>query len=231
MNLPADAKPQSETVRPGIGFFAVLAGLAVAGTTSLLFVLQAAWADASSLRARNTVISWREGTGSKVTDERWQHTLSQLQGALDTAPGNAQLHDDMAYLYASRSQGMGTLPLDTPEYQLQQDLMDQAIANYRTACALRPTFPYTWVNLALAKHARGHHDAEFLAAYDRAMQFGHTEADLHIFLANLTYSQWSRLGPQRQQTFANLAASAKAKSRIMFRNLADRAGVQLPPAQ
>ncbi len=214
-----------------MGFVAVLAGLALAGAASLWFVLQAAWADASSLRARNTVISWREGTGSKVTDERWQRTLSELQEALETTPGNAQLHDDLAYLYASRSQGMGPVPLDTPQYQQQQSLMDQAIRHYRTACALRPTFPYTWVYFAMAKHARGHHDGEFLAAYDRAVQYGHTEADLHIALAQLTYSQWSRLGPQRQQTFANMAASAKISSGIMFKLLAQRAGVQLPPPQ
>jgi hypothetical protein len=212
-------------------FVAGLFGLVIAGAASLWFVLQAAWADASSLRARNTVISWREGTGSKVTDERWQRTLSELQEALETTPGNAQLHDDVAYLYASRSESMGMLPLDTPEYQQQQDLMDQAIRHYRTACALRPTFPYTWVNLALAKHSRGNHDAEFLAAYDRAMHYGHTEADLHKVLAQLTYSQWSRLGPQRQQTFANVAASAKTSSGMMFKLLAQRAGVQLPPPQ
>ncbi len=231
MNPPVPTHSPSDTGRPGIVFVAVLAGLALAGAASLWFVLQAAWADASSLRARGTVAAWREGSGPKVTDERWQRTLSQLQGALETAPGNAQLHDDLGYLYASRSQGMGPVPLDTPEYQVQQDLMDQAIHHYRTACALRPTFPYTWVYFAMAKHARGHHDAEFLAAYDRAVQYGHTEADIHVALAQLTYSQWSRLGPQRQQTFANVAASAKTSSRMMFQVLAERAGVQLPPAQ
>jgi tetratricopeptide (TPR) repeat protein len=217
--------------RPTIWLISGLIGLALAGAASLWFVLQAAWADAGSLRARTTVTAWREGTGPVVTDELWERTRAQLQDALDTTPGNAQLHDDLAYIYAARSQRMGNLPLDTPEYLQQQSLMDEAISHYRTACALRPTLPYTWAYLALAKHYRGQHDAEFLTAYDHAIQFGHSEADLHITFAELTYSQWARLGPDRQQTFAKMAATAKESSRVMFRVLAERAGVELPAQQ
>lgn len=212
----------------GIWFAAGLAGLAIAAAASLWFVLQAAWADASSLSARTTVTGWREGTGPVITPALWERARDQLQGALQTAPDNAQLHDDLGYLYALRSQGMGSVPLDSPDYPLQQSLMDEAIAHYRAACALRPTFPYTWTNLALSKHYRGQHDDEFLTAYDHAVQYGHSEAALHISLAELTYSQWHRLGPQRQQAFANMVATARESSGVMFRVMAQRAGIELP---
>lgn len=205
-----------------------LVGLVIAGVASLWFVLQAAWADATSLSARTTVTEWRGGTGPVVTAELWDRTRSQLQVALLTAPGNAQLHDDLGYLYASRSLGMGNLAIDSPDYGLQQSLMDVAIAHYRAACALRPTFPYTWTYLGLAKHYRGKHDEEFFTAYDNAVRFGHSEAALHGALAEMTYSQWNRLGPQRQQSFAKMVATAKESSRATMLEQAQRAGIQLP---
>ena len=35
-----------------------------------------------------------------------------------------------------------------------------------TVGLMRPVFPYSWTYLALAKHYRGQHDAEFWQAYD-----------------------------------------------------------------
>jgi hypothetical protein len=209
-------------------FVAGLFGLAIAGTASLWFVLQAAWADATSLSARTTVTEWRQGTGPVVTTELWDRTRSQLQAALQTAPGNAQLHDDLAYLYASRSQGLGNVPIDSPDYGFQQSLMDIAITHYRAACELRPTFPYTWTYLALAKHYRAMHDDEFFAAYDKAVHYGHSEAELHGALAEISYSQWARIGPLRQQAFANMVATAKETSRARLQEQAELAGITLP---
>ncbi len=228
---PTTPNPRAaNSSREGLGgwFAAALVGLAIASAASLWFVLPAAWADASSLSARATVTGWREGTGPTITAEVWEHTRAQLLGALRTAPDNAQLHDDLGFLYASRSQGLGNVPFDSPDYQLQQSLLDEAISHYRAACALRPTFPYTWTYLAQAKHYRGKHDDEFLAAYDHAVQYGHSEAALHISLAGIAYSQWDRLGSQRQQAFANMAATARESSRVMFSVMAQRAGIQLP---
>ena len=225
---PSPDAANSDRAGSGLWFSAGLACLAIAAAASLWFVLHAAWADASSLSARATVTGWREGTGPTITAELWELTRDQLQGALRAAPDNAQLHDDLGYLYASRSQGLGNVPFDSPDYQLQQSLLDEAISHYRAACAMRPTFPYTWTYLALSKHYRGKHDDEFLAAYDHAVQYGHSEAALHIPLAELAYSQWARLGHQRQQAFFNMVASAKESSSVMFRVMAQRSGVQLP---
>jgi hypothetical protein len=211
-----------------VWFIAGLTALAIFGATSLWFVLQAAWADASSLSARSTVTGWRDGTGPNITPELWERTRHQLQAALETAPANAQLHDDLGFLYASRSQGLGNVPIDSPDHQLQQSLMDEAIAHYRAACALRPTFPYTWTYLALAKHYRGQHDTEFWAAYDHAMQYGHSEAALQGTLAEMAYSQWYKLGTQRQQVFGNMVATAKESSRATLQEMAAHEGIKLP---
>ena len=209
----------------GLSAVAVLALLA---SLNLWRVVPAAWADASSLRARSTVNDWRDGHGPVVTPERWEQTRAQLQDALDTAPGNAQLHDDLGFLHAARSQSIGQVPVGSPAQQFQQTLMDSAIGHYRTACALRPTHPYTWTYLALAKHYRGLHDAEFWAAYDRALQYGRSEAALQVTLAVMAFDQWDALGLPRQQLIGSMVATAKAQPRATMQELAGRAGVQLP---
>jgi hypothetical protein len=168
-----------------VWFVVGLMGLVIAGAASLWFVLRAAWADATSLSARTIATDWRTGTGPTATGELWARTRDQLQVALQVAPGNAQLHDDLGFLYASRSQGMGIVPVGSDDYALQQNLMEAAIVHYRAACAMRPTFPYTWAYLALAKHYRDQHDAEFFAAYGRAVKYGHSEVVLQPLLATL----------------------------------------------
>jgi hypothetical protein len=153
-------EPQPGLSRPTLAIG--LAGLLLAGALSIWFVLTAAMADAASLHARSIVTEWRAGSGPVATPAVWDSTRRQLESALQTAPGNPQLLDDLAYLHASRAMAMGAVPLDAPEYATQQGLLDQSIAYYRAASAVRPTFPFTWVHLALAKHFRGQHDAEFV---------------------------------------------------------------------
>lgn len=205
-----------------------LLGLAVVAAVSLWFVLQAAWADASTLGARATVNEWRDGSGPAITPELWERTRAQLQSALDSTPGNAQLHDDLGFLHAARSEGLGNVRIGSADHRLQQSLMDEAIAHYRAACALRPTFPYTWAYLALSKHYRGQHDDEFWSAYDHAMQYGRSEAALQGAIAEMAFALWPKLGAQRQQAIATMVATAKETSRTTLREMAQHAGVQLP---
>jgi hypothetical protein len=158
----------------------------------------------------------------------WDSTRRQLESALQTAPGNPQLLDDLAYLHASRAMAMGAVPLDAPEYATQQGLLDQSIAYYHAASAVRPTFPFTWVHLALAKHFRGQHDAEFVNAFERGLQYGHSESDLQATLGQLAIANWARLSPQSRIAIARMADKAQRSSRIMIHVMAERAGIVLP---
>jgi hypothetical protein len=225
-SAPPSTEPPRALSRPTLAV--ALACLLLVGALSLWFVLTAAMADATSLHARSIVTEWRAGAGPVATPAVWDSTHRQLDSALQTAPGNAQLHDDLGYLHASRAMAMGAVPMDTPEYAQQQDLLDLAIAHYRAACALRPTFPFTWVHLALAKHFRGQHDAEFLNAFERGLQYGHSESDLQATLGQIAIANWARLSPPSQLAVARMADKAKRSSRIMIQVMAERAGIVLP---
>lgn len=221
----------SEPIRPSSGRLALTAGLialAVVAVASLWFVLQAAWADASSLSARTTVADWRDGYGPAFTPERWERTRVELQSALDITPGNAQLHDDLGFLHAARSQSMGKAAVGSADYQVQQTLMEGAITHYRAATVLRPTFPYSWTYLALAKHLRDQHDAEFWSAFDLAMRYGQNETALHSAMVEIAYAMWPQLGPQRQQAVGTMVATANKASRERLQEMATHAGIKLP---
>jgi hypothetical protein len=202
-------------------------GLMLLAVTSLWFVLQAAWIDASTLSARTTVNGWRDGSGPRMTSETWIKTRDKLKYALGEGSGNAQLYDDLGYLYAARSQSIGVVPINGPAYQIQQSLMDLAIQHYRTACELRPTFPYSWTYLALAKNFREQHDDEFWIAFDNALQFGRNEAALQGAIGEMAFALWSVMGTQRQQIVIVMVTTAKEELRNRLFDAATQAGVQL----
>lgn len=204
-----------------------LVALILLTTSSLWFVLQAAWFDASTLSARTTVNGWRDGSGPRMTSETWIKTRDKLKYALGEGSGNAQLYDDLGYLYAARSQSIGVIPINGPAYQIQQSLMDLAIQHYRTACELRPTFPYSWTYLALAKNFRKQHDDEFWSAFDKALQFGRNEAALQGALGEMAFPLWSVMGSQRQELIVMMVTTAKKELRNHLLDTAIQAGVQL----
>lgn len=220
------AKPAVSQLSLGL----VLAALALAAAASVWHVLPAAQADASTLAARAKIDNWRSGTGPRLTLDRWQATRAQLQAGLLVAPGNAQLHDDLGFLNAAFAQGLGNPEPGSAPQVLQLDLLDQAIASYRTASQLRPTFPYSWANLALALHYRGQTTPEFWAAYDHALHYARHEESLHPTLAYLAFAHWPTLGEPRQQAMAALVARAPKTQQLKLQALAVEAGVALPSA-
>jgi tetratricopeptide (TPR) repeat protein len=183
--------------------------VAVFAALSLWHGTQAARSDASALHARWVVNEWRDGKGPTYTPQLWQETLADLQAALQTAPGNAQLFDDIGFLYAARQQ------------------YPEAIANYRAATTLRPTFPYSWAYLALAKHLQGQQDAEFWRAFDKALQYGTNEAGVQPTLGQIAFAQWPALGADRQRHITQMVTTAQAASKTRLLAMAAQNGITL----
>lgn len=214
------------------------AGITVVALVFLLFAAlsiwygaRAAWSDAGALSARWLVNQWRDGRGPAFAPKLWQQTRDDLQAALQIAPGNAQLLDDLGFLYAARAQGLGRPDPDSEQLALQRALLADAAASYRAAAALRPTFPYTWVYLALAKHLLGEHDAEFWHAFDKGLQYGHSEAAVQPALGQIAFAQWSALGVNRQRLIAAMVATAQETPRKQLLEIAADNGVALSGIQ
>lgn len=215
--MPASAPvstARSIASQQGIGMALAAAALAAFAALSLWHGGRAAWSDAQSAQTRWQVSQWRSGAGPAASAAQWLEARDTLQGALQTAPDNAQLLDDLGFLHASRAQSLGAPAPDSAAHALQQELLASAIANYRAASALRPTFPYTWAYLALAKQLRGELDAELWLAFDKALRYGRTEPGVRPALTQLALANWAALGAERQTRFkAMLANDSKAVKR------------------
>jgi tetratricopeptide (TPR) repeat protein len=188
----------------------------------------AAWSDVSSLRSRGVVNQWREGKGPVYTEALWQQTHDELQSALRLTPDNAQLLDDLGFLNAARAMGVAETASGTPGHDLRQRLLSSAIDNFRRASALRPTFPYTWSYLALAKHLKGDHDDELWHAFDQALRYGHNEAGAQPAMAEVAFAHWATLSVERKSGILAMLGEAPAKPRQRLVALAKDYAVTLP---
>lgn len=194
-----------------IALGAAAAALVGASALSLWYGGAAALSDANTLQARWLVGEWRDGKGPAFTPALWLQARDTLRHALQTTPGNPQLHDDLGFLHASRAQAMGTMEGGSAAQHYQNQLLDEAIASYRTSTTLRPTFPYSWAYLALAKQLRGQIDDELWLAFDRALQYGHAEPGVQRALAQVAFAHWPTLSQARQAGIANMVDTAQAQ--------------------
>lgn len=195
---------------------------------SLWYGGRAAWSDASALHARWLVNGWRDDKGLVYNPKLWREARDDLQSALQTAPNNAQLLDDLGFLHAARAQGLGTPTAGGTEHALQQNLLTDAILYYRDAVSLRPTFPYSLAYLAFSKHLRGERDAEFWLVFDKALHYGRTEAGVQPALAQIAFANWSELGSKRQAQIVSMAQAAPTALRKRLVELAAKNTVTLP---
>lgn len=197
------------------------------GVLSLRYGGSAALSDAEALRARWVVSEWRAGRGPVFTPELWLKTRDSLNRAVDTTPGNAQLYDDLGFVLVARAQSMGNPKPNSSAWDYQQELMAECIASYRAASRLRPTFPYSWVYLALAKHRVDERDAEYWLAFDKALQYGRNEAGVQPPLAEMAFAQWQGLSAERKRLIGIMVATAQPAQRAKLQGMATQQGVTL----
>jgi hypothetical protein len=196
-----------------IGFAALLLLLAA---LSVGFGGRIAWSDAMTLKARWLVADWRDGNGPAITPELWREVRSDLQEALANVPSNAALHDDLGFLYASRASSLGTPEPGSLVYNYRLELLDQAIGHYRASTELRPTYPFAWGYLALAKQLRQQVDDELWIAFDKALYYGHNEAGVQPTLAQIAFTHWNTLGQDRQQKIKQMVNTAQQQVKVQL---------------
>jgi tetratricopeptide (TPR) repeat protein len=213
------SKPMSRATALALLLISVVLGL-----SSLWYGGLAAIADASSLAARWWVSEWRVGRGPSQDPKNWNKARTALQFAIKITPDDPQLYDDLGYLYAERGVLIGAPEDGEPLKAYQTEMFDEAIANYRTATSLRPTFPYSWVYLALSKSLRGQDDDEMWAAFDKAVKFGKNEAGVQQPLARIAFPRWQALSSERKLAITSMVENAHAKAQLQ--DMAQQSGIE-----
>lgn len=209
-----------------IAFTAVVWLLGFAGL-SLWHGGRIALSDMNSLPTRFVVKQWGMGKGMAVTPETWEAARKKLNETLQLTPDNAQLWEDLGYLYGSRAQSMGWPKPESPEEKLRQNLLTDAIASYRTATVLRPTFPYPWAYIAMAKYLKGVQDEEFWLAFDNTLKFGLYAEGVQPILAKLSFAQWAHLSPERKELVTLALNASKGATRKIVLTMIAEQGVQV----
>lgn len=210
-----------------VGFFTLAVMFLTIAGLSAWHGISAARADAMSLQARWQVEQWRSGKRASLTTAKWEEIKKTLQSALEVTPHNAQLHDDLAYLYAMRALGMGTPVAGSKNYILKQLLLENAITNFRLSTKLRPTFPYSWAYLAFSQHQAGQSLVNVLPAFDKALQYGNTEQNVRLVLAKIAFDNWQEMDAERKNRLIKMIEQSTPDAQKTLKKMAANQAIEL----
>ena len=99
----------------------------------------------------------------------------------------------------------------------RRELLESAADNFRQSLAIRPLWPYGWVNLLAAKDKLGQVDMEFNYALRRAAETGPWESRVQLQLIDSGLRRWSRLARAEQALVRQQVSSAlKVQPRQVF---------------
>ena len=142
---------------------------------------------------KNIIERWQQ---EKVVlkDEDWDRLQQKLETALRFDPDNP----DINHAYGTVLQGRY---IDLfPEDPVAQPARRLAADYYRLAIKRRPTWPYTWADLALMKYRLGELDEEYSHALHTAIQMGPWEPSVQYMVGFLGFQTWDKLG-QKDRAF------------------------------
>lgn len=166
-----------------------------------LAALAAAWGVADVFRARAELIIDLHGDVIRTppTKDRIARALEAyaLANRLD-----GLRPDFIASLGDMHALSVAELPVWEPEAKKHTRA---ALDYYREAISRRPSWPYTWANLAVVKFRLAELDHEFFSALERAAVLGPWEPQIQKTVADLGLAAWEVLPEEtRAQVRANL---------------------------
>jgi hypothetical protein len=136
---------------------------------------------------------------------------ARLDKALARYPGNPDYLGLAGNLKELRASQPGVVGLE------HRELLEAAAQDYRDALAVRPLWPYTWVNLLSAKDKLGQVDSEFNTAMHKAAETGPWEPRVQLQLLRSGVRHWEQLRrPERDLVQATAASALQSQPREVF---------------
>ena len=194
-----------------------LALLACAG--ALLVVLPNAWADIHVMKTRWQIGQWQAGKAPQPGIVEWGKARTIVSDALRITPSDPALHEQLAYLYASRAMLSAAAP------DVATSFMQQALASYQAAAKLRPMSAATWANVALAHHVLAGQqtaDPELWRAFDKALQYGNREPFVQRALADVGLARWAHMPQTTRSAFNAMLLNVQDHNRADVEAIAKR---------
>lgn len=199
--------------------------LALIGTAVLGYGVYASakrgLADWSSMRWRHEITGWAERRASPPP-ERLQEAITTLIDALALTPDDPTLIEHLGAALDLRANGS---PSGSESRRLY---FEAALFYFRNAATLRPTSPYTWANILLAKYRLGEVDDEFFSAMRHALDFGPWEPAVQLIVADTGLGAWEKLdNGLRGRVKKNLQRAALRQADALARIAVDQRRIDL----
>lgn len=125
--------------------------------------------------------------------EDWNKTHSLLKKALFLTPNNPTYLDYMARAYYLLAR-LGKIDKAEKEQNLEK-----ALEIFKQSVKIRPTWAYTWANIALIKFLLQQYDELFLTAIEKANIFGPGEPFAQRIIIIVGLGAWYHIPASKQQ--------------------------------
>ena len=173
-------------------------------------------------RSSITVLDkWRYGKKILNSDD-WDKLRADLSYALESDPDNPNIHQYLALALEGRFANTA------PKNKEAMSSRREAYAHYKKAISLRPTWPYTWMNLALVKYRLGETDDEFYHAMHKADELGPWEPGVQSVIVDIGLHYWNSLSRDEREFVLNIIDKSlhhsKRKHSVDVLNLTKRRG-------
>lgn len=156
MSIGFSSTRRNSLLLAAAGFCLALASLGACVIFSALFNQQA-----------NRFLDDWQASGKQPDERAWNVAYNAANKAISWYPGeDANLYNNLGRVLEWKQ---FTLPIAAPE---AQESREAALRAYRRATELRPTWPYTWGDLALVKARLGQADTEMVNALEQALKNG-----------------------------------------------------------
>lgn len=164
-------------------------------------------ASLNQYRASSFLTHW-ENKRQAPSDKAWQVAEQAIHNAISWYPAQHGAYaEQLGYMWQWRAYGAD------PEQAETKDSQQQAIAAFRQATALRPSWPYAWSGLAYAKLVAEEYDEEFNQAMQQAAQYGPSRIGINRRLAEIGLISWAKLDAEQRELTLNQASYTARYSR------------------
>lgn len=186
--------------------YGVVGGVFLLAALLLFQAVKMGWADVQVYPVRHEVARWGQ-VPEQAQKADLEALIERMQQARRWASQDPEYAELTARLFYQRAINNGLGASTDPA--LEADVQ-KALDLHQYAASLRPSWPYSWANIALMQAWLGRFDAQWHQALSRAEQRGPWEVGVNLALAEAGFLGWSQLAvPVKQQVLAAAVRAAR----------------------
>jgi len=185
---------------------------------SLLIVWQlfrVMMADLIAYRAEYAIEQWQKNKTTPKADDL-DKALSDIDSAISWQPDNPELLDVKVQLLLYLAYA------DFSNTERFRSSISAGLDLSRQSVQLRPRWPYSWANLALAKAYLNQNDDEFATALKKSARFGPWEPSVQSTLAEAGMVQWNGLDKSLRQVVSDNIYRGLLRNSVSMKAVVDR---------